>query len=157
MAELTELESKIGECLGLAQAAQTATTKVEKLVEDADVKGVLQRMRQEAEETEQRTLQVVDQIDGKKTAIKEQARETKQEAAQMLETYLGGEADALDGLEFLIMAEAGELGHWEIVRAMNEKIRDRQFQELVEFAVPVQQRHFETVRERSLMLARAEV
>ena len=34
MAELTALESKIGEVLGLAMAAQDATQKVTKLVED---------------------------------------------------------------------------------------------------------------------------
>ena len=34
MAELTALESKIGEVLGLAMAAQDATQKVTKLVEE---------------------------------------------------------------------------------------------------------------------------
>ena len=34
MAELTPLDEKIGEVLGLAQAAQDATTKMAKLVED---------------------------------------------------------------------------------------------------------------------------
>ena len=33
----------------------------------------------------------------------------------MMRTYLGEDADALDGFEFLIMAEAAELGHWQIV------------------------------------------
>ena len=34
MAELTQLESKLGEVMGLAQAAQDATTKVSKMVDD---------------------------------------------------------------------------------------------------------------------------
>ena len=29
----------------------------------------------------------------------------------MARTYLGDDADALDGFEFLTMAEAGEVGH----------------------------------------------
>ena len=34
----------------------------------------------------------------------------------MMDTYLGDDADGLDGLEFMTMAEAGELGHVAIVR-----------------------------------------
>ena len=34
----------------------------------------------------------------------------------MMSTYLGDDADALDGFEFLTMAEAGEVGHWPVVR-----------------------------------------
>jgi hypothetical protein len=30
----------------------------------------------------------------------------------MMQTYLGEDSDELDGFEFLIMAEAGEVGHW---------------------------------------------
>jgi hypothetical protein len=51
MAELTIVEEKLAEVLGLAQAAQQATSKVEGLVEDETVVDVLQRMRSEAEET----------------------------------------------------------------------------------------------------------
>ena len=36
----------------------------------------------------------------------------------MMKTYLGDEEEALDGFEFLAMAEAGELCHWEIVEKM---------------------------------------
>lgn len=52
MAELTVLEEKLAEVLGLAQAAQGTTEKVEGLVEDEDVAAALRRMREEAEETE---------------------------------------------------------------------------------------------------------
>ena len=38
----------------------------------------------------------------------------------MATTYLADEEEVLDGLEFLTMAEAAELGHWEIVREMAE-------------------------------------
>ena len=34
----------------------------------------------------------------------------------MMKTYLGEDADALDGFEFLTMAEAGEVGHWSVLR-----------------------------------------
>lgn len=115
MADLTALESKIGEVLGLAMAAQDATAKVGKLVEEEgghdDLRSTLQRMAKEAKETEERTTDLASELDGKKTAILEKARETKQEATEMMSTYLGDDADALDGFEFLTMAEAGEVGH----------------------------------------------
>jgi hypothetical protein len=156
MAELTELDEKVAEVYGLAQAAQNATEKVSKLVEDDQIVTVLKRMHDEAAETEQRCEQLADQLDGKKTAIQDKARETKQEAEQMMKDYLGADADGLDGLEFLIMAEAGELGHVEIVGAMNEQVGEQKVQELFEWAKPIQQRHFEQTRECALQLARQE-
>ena len=54
----------------------------------------------------------------------------------MMKTYLGDDADGLDGLEFLTMAEAGELGHVEIMGRMNEKAGNPAVQELVEWALP---------------------
>src|SRR5687768_16469304 len=104
MAELTQLESKLGEVMGLAQAAQDATTKVAKLVDDDQIAATLKRMRDEAKETERRCKEISATFDGKKTAIQRQAKETRSEAQEMMETYLGNGADDLDGFEFLIMA-----------------------------------------------------
>jgi hypothetical protein len=156
MAELTELDEKLAEVYGLAQAAQGATEKVSKLVDDEQIVSTLQQMQQEAAETEQRCEQLASDLDGKKTAIQEKARETKQEAEKMMKDYLGDDADGLDGLEFLIMAEAGELGHVDIVGAMNEVTGEPKVQELFEWAQPIQQRHYEQTRQAALQLARQE-
>jgi hypothetical protein len=153
MAELTTLEEKLAEVLGLAQAAQSATQKVEGLVNDQDIAGVLQRMRGEAEETERRCTELADERDGKKTAILEKARETKGEASEMMSTYLGDDADALDGFEFLVMAEAGEVGHWAVLGKLNENAGEQELGELVSWALPIQERHFSDVKECSLRLA----
>jgi hypothetical protein len=160
MAELTALESKIGEVLGLAMAAQDATAKVGKLVEEEgerdDLRAALQRMAKEAKETEERTTELVSELEGKKTAILEKARETKQEAVEMMRTYLGDDADALDGFEFLTMAEAGEVGHWQVVGTMNERAQLPGLQELVRWAEPIQQRHLQQTLEGSVELAEDE-
>jgi hypothetical protein len=157
MAELTALESKIGEVLGLAMAAQDATSKVDKLVEEEgehdDLRATLQQMAKEAKETEERTTELASELDGKKTAILEKARETKQEAVEMMRTYLGDDADALDGFEFLTMAEAGEVGHWGVVGTMNQRAQLPGLQELVQWVEPIQQRHFQQTLEGSLELA----
>jgi hypothetical protein len=156
MAELTKLESKLAEVLGLAQAAQGATDKIASLVEEEGEDGIVQtlkRMHEEAAETEQRCTDVAGELDGKKTAILDKARETKGEATEMMSTYLGDDADGLDGLEFLVMAEAGEVGHWEILGKLNERGRVQGVGELVEWALPIQERHFNEARECSLQLA----
>ena len=157
MAELTALESKIGEVLGLAMAAQNATQKVTKLVKDeGDHEGLaqtLQQMAQDAKETEERTTDLASELEGKKTAILEKARETKQEAAAMMSTYLGDDADALDGFEFLTMAEAGEVGHWQVVGTMNERALVPGLEQLVRWALPIQRRHLQQTLAGSVELA----
>jgi hypothetical protein len=153
MAELTTLEEKLAEVLGLAQAAQGATEKVEGLTDDDEIAGRLQQMRQEAEETEQRCTEIADNRDGKKTAILDKAQETKTEATEMMQTYLGSDADDLDGFEFLIMAEAGEVGHWAVLGKLNEKAGEEPIRELVDWALPIQERHFKTVNECAVTLA----
>jgi hypothetical protein len=156
MAELTNLETKVAEVIGLAQAARGATEKIEQLVDDNELRQTLQQMREEAIETEERTTSVAEGFDGKKTAILEKARETKQEATEMMQTYLGDDADGLDGFEFLTMAEAGEVGHWEVLGTMNEQARNRELEQVIQWATPIQQRHFEQARQGSLQLAAEE-
>lgn len=157
MAELTNLETKLGEVLGLAMAAQGATDKVKKLDDlDGELAQVLDRMNDEAKQAEERATEVAGTFEGKKTAILEEAREVKQKATEMMRDYLDQSADALDGFEFLTMAEAGEVGHWEILATLNERARNGGVQELVEWGIPIQQRHFEQVRQGSLKLAAEE-
>jgi hypothetical protein len=156
MAELTQLDTKIAEVIGLAQAAQGATEKISGLVKDDEIKQTLERMNQEAAETEERTTNVAENLDGKKTAILEKARETKQEATEMMSTYLGDDADGLDGLEFLTMAEAGEVGHWQILGTMNQKAGNSELQDVIEWVTPIQVRHFEQTLQGSLKLAAEE-
>ena len=141
MAELTNLESKLGEVVGLAQAAQEAGRKVAKLAKDdgnSELVATLERMRDEAQQTAERGTDVAASFEGKKTAILDEA------------------SDALDGFEFLTMAEAGEVGHWEILGTLNERAGKSEVSELVDWALPIQKRHLETVRQASLELASEE-
>ncbi len=156
MAQLTQLESKLGEVMGLAQAAQKATGTVKKLVDDEEVAGILDQMSEEAAETEKRCASLAEELDGKKTAISKKARETRSEAEGMMKTYLSKDSDALDGFEFLIMAEAGELGHVEIIQALNKTAKNAQVRELVKWVQPIQKRHVQQTRQAALKLAAAE-
>ena len=74
----------------------------------------------------------------------------------MMRTYLGNDADALDGFEFLTMAEAGESGHWSIVEVLAQRARDARTSTLAAWAktdpgasLPGRQRRVaETCRQR---------
>jgi len=159
VAELTTLESKLAEVTGLAMAARGSGLKVQKLAKQEDARDLvptLDRMAREAAETEERCTRLAATIEGKKTALLEKARETKREAEEMARTYLGDDADALDGFEFLTMAEAGEVGHWEIVDVLARKAGNKQVQELAAWAIPIQQRHLKNARQGSLKLAEQE-
>jgi hypothetical protein len=150
MAELTPLQEKLGEVLGLAQAAQQATKRVASLGGDEKV---LNRMRDEAAETERLVKETVKAIKIPAKDVNDQARETKKEAVEMMRTYLGRGSDALDGFEWLTMAEAGELGHWEVVQAMNKELKVREVNGLVRQVLPIQKRHVKDVRDQCLTLA----
>jgi hypothetical protein len=159
MAELTNLETKLGEVTGLAMAAQAATEKVLKLAKQAgesDLETALQQMHDEAAETERRCTELSESFEGKKTAILDEARATKAKGAEMMKTYLDEASDALDGFEFLTMAEAGEVGHWSVLKAMNTSGDHAQVAKLVDWALPIQQRHLNDVMAASVDLAASE-
>ena len=158
MAELTHLEEKLAEVTGLAMAAQAAGGKVTKLTEkqDESLVATLHKMAEEAAQTAERCTEVASSFEGKKTAILDEAREVKQKASEMMDTYLDDDSDALDGFEFLTMAEAAEVGHWSVLQTMNESAGNEEVRELVSWALPIQQRHFEQVLRGSQKLAAEE-
>jgi hypothetical protein len=159
MAELSNLESKLGEVVGLAMAAQEAGQKVVKLAKqdgNNELVATLELMLKQAKETEERGAEVASSFEGKKTAILEEARDVKGKAQQMMKTYLDEASDTLDGFEFLTMAEAGEVGHWEIRGKLSERAGNGDVSQLVGWALPIQQQHLETVRSTSLQLAAEE-
>jgi uncharacterized protein YeaC (DUF1315 family) len=158
MAELTNLEEKLAEVTGLAMAAQAAGGKVTTLTkkQDGGLAAELQTMAKEAAETEDRCMQLAGTFQGKKTAILDEAREVKKKASVMMSTYLDDDSDALDGFEFLTMAEAAEVGHWSVLKTLNQQARNAELQGLIEWALPIQERHFQTVLRGSQKLAAEE-
>jgi hypothetical protein len=158
MAELTHLDEKLAEVIGLAQAAQTAGKRVTTIARDEDedeLVSMLETLTEESAKLEQDCQAVAGTREGMKTAIADKARDTKTDLETFMRTYLE-DAEALDGLEFLSMAEAGELAHWEILETLNEKAGDADIARLVEGYVALQREHVERVREQSLALARDE-
>jgi hypothetical protein len=158
MAELTNLESKLAEVLGLAEASKGAAETVKGMLDEdeRDLASRLERIHEDAVETAERCTEVAGSFEGKKTAILDAARETKQEATEMMETYLADEEEALDGFEFLTMAEAGEVGHWAIVKKLNERAGNTAVKDLAAWALPVQEEHLSVILKSALDLAARE-
>ena len=156
MAELTNLETKLGEVIGLAMAAQAATERVEKLTKDRQLKKQLQTMRKEAAQAEKDGTAVAASIDKKKGKILAEARSVKTKGATMMKTYLERGSDDLDGFEFLTMAEAGEVGHWSVLQELNKQARHVGVRDLVKVQLPIQKRHLKDAMAASVQLAAKE-
>ncbi len=158
MATLSNLESKLAEVLGLAMAAQDAAQEVRGMLgsEHEPLAKKLAQAREDARETQRRCTALASSFKGKKTAILDEARAVKREATEMRHAYLADEDDPLDGFEFLTMAEAGEVGHWSIVAKLNERADIDELRKLTDWALPIQQRHFQEVLDGSLKLAAEE-
>jgi hypothetical protein len=158
VAALTKLESKLGEVIGLAMAAQAVTTLVIKLTEphDATLVETLQAMYEDAAETEERCTELADTFDGKRAEILETAQAAKRRTAALLSAYLDGDASALEGFEFLTMAVAAEVGHWSILTQFNVRVGNEDLGHLIAWAVPIQHRHLAAVLEGSRELASEE-
>jgi hypothetical protein len=159
MAELTNLETKLAEVIGLAMAAQKATDRVARLAGKEgrnDLVQTLERMAREAAAAEKRGTALAGDFDGKKTAILKEARETRSKAEKMMSTYLDRGADALDGFEFLTMAEASEVGHWSVLGELNKRARHAGVRALVQQQLPIQKQHFKEAQAAALTLAASE-
>jgi hypothetical protein len=150
------METKLGEVIGLAMAAQAATERVEKLTDDRQLKKQLQTMRKEAARAEKDGTTVAGSFNGKKAKILQEARTVKNKGATMMKTYLERGSDDLDGFEFLTMAEAGEVGHWSVLQELNKQVKHPGVRELIKVQLPIQRRHLKEVMTASLSLAAKE-
>ena len=74
----------------------------------------------------------------------------------MMKAYLERGSDELDGFEFLTMAEAGEVGHWGVLRELNKQAKHPGVRDLVKTQLPIQKRHLKDVMAASLSLAAKE-
>lgn len=142
------LEQKIGEAIGLEMAAQKA-------VQDLSSKGLfpdigqatqrLEGMRKQANNHQTQMEDLItklaesDGIDSRK--IEEVAQETEQKAAKIMETYLGEDPDSQEALEFLCLAEAGEVTHYEVLNVMSKGIKNRRFLTKIKSILAEERKH----------------
>jgi rubrerythrin len=144
-----KLEEKVGEAIGLEMAAQKAVDELSSkgLLDHASMKDKLQRMRKQANNHQVDMEQLVEKLsqsEGLDNAkIQEVARMTEQKASQMMQVYLGADPDPSEAIEFLCLAEGGEVTHYEVLSAMGKKVKDKKFTTKVKSILAEEKRHLQ--------------
>lgn len=142
------LQKKLGEVLGLERAAQKAVDELisMKLLK-SDSKTEAKEIQGEAITHEEKIQEVVSifsedkdiQLDISK--VEESAKETEEKAAQIMKTYLGEEPDTPEALEFLCLAEGGEVSHYEVLQAICGNFDNKKALSTVKSILKEEQRH----------------
>jgi hypothetical protein len=132
MVEIEMLQDKLGEALGLEMAAQQAVEELgsKGLLDKNGMLAQLQKMQLQAgnhqsklEETVRNLANVSEELDSSK--IQQVAQETAQKCSSMMQTYLGQDPDSSEAIEFLCLAEGGEVTHYEVLAAISKKLNGK--------------------------------
>jgi ferritin-like metal-binding protein YciE len=149
MVEKEVLEETIGECLGLERAAQQAVQELNsKELLKEEVKNTISSMHDEAgthEEKLQRLIEMIRESEGLSPSnIEEHAKETAEKTSQIMKTYLGDEPTELDALEFLSIAEGGEVTHYHVLHKLARGVRNKKFATDVASILSEEKKHMQT-------------
>ncbi len=154
------LEKKLGEILGLERAAQKAVDELisMKLIK-SDSKDEAMDIQKEANFHEEQIQEVVLELSEDKDIkldvqeVEQTAEETEQKAIKIMKTYLGEEPDTSEALEFLCLAEGGEVTHYEVLSSISENFDNKKLSSTVKSILKEEQDHLK----RCLALAKEEV
>src|SRR4026209_1641267 len=145
-----EIEKKIGEVLGLEMAAQKAVEELgsKGLLDQGGMKAKLESMRKQANNHQtqlEELIQKLSESEGLDSAnIQGVANETEQKASQMMKIYLGDQPDSSEAIEFLCLAEGGEVTHYEVLSALaTKKVKSKQFSNTVNSILREEKRHLQ--------------
>ena len=132
MVETKKVEEQIGEVLGLEIAAQKAVEELslKGLLDKRGIKGKLQGMKSEAARHQKKIEKLIriSESEGlNQDNIRQHAEEASEKASQMMQTYLGEDPDTLDALEFLCLAEGGEVTHYEVLSEVAKELKEKKF------------------------------
>ena len=145
---IENLQKKLGEVLGLERAAQKAVDELitMKLLK-SDSKTEAKEIQGEASTHEEKIQEVISifsedknvQLDVAK--VEESAKETEEKATQIMKTYLGEEPDTSEALEFLCLAEGGEVSHYDVLQAICGNFDNKKALSTVKSILKEEQRH----------------
>jgi ferritin-like metal-binding protein YciE len=145
------IEEKIGEVLGLEMAAQKAVEQLvsKGLLDKSEIKQQVEEIRKEAHNHQTQLEELCERLSKSKEQkidsenVKDVAAETEQKASKMMSTYLGDDADTSEALEFLCIAEGGEVAHYEVLDAMVNDINDSEFKNKVKSILNEEKEHLQ--------------
>ena len=157
---IENLQKKLGEVLGLERAAQKAVDELisMKLLK-SDSKDESREIQEEASNHEEKIQEVASIFSEDKNVnldvnkVEESAKETEEKATNIMKTYLGEEPDTSEALEFLCLAEGGEVTHYEVLQAICGNFDNKKAITTVKSILKEEQDHLK----RCLALAKEEV
>lgn len=143
------LEQKIGEAIGLEKAAQAAVEELSAkgLLDTGGIKDKLQSMKKQASSHQSNLegfVQTLSESEGLSSMnIQEAAQETEQKAADIMKIYLGENPDSSEAIEFLCLAEGGEVTHYEVLNALTKGVKNKKFGTKVRAILAEEKRHLQ--------------
>ena len=143
------LEQKIGEAIGLEKAAQAAVEELSAkgLLDKGGIKDKLQSMKKQASSHQSNLegfVQTLSESEGLSSMnIQEAAQETEQKAAEIMKIYLGENPDSSEAIEFLCLAEGGEVTHYEVLNALTKGVKNKKFGAKVKAILAEEKRHLQ--------------
>jgi ferritin-like metal-binding protein YciE len=145
---IENLQKKLGEVLGLERAAQKAVDELisMKLLK-SDSKNEAKEIQGEASTHEEKVQEVISIFSEDKNVnldvnkVEESAKETEEKATKIMKTYLGEEPDTSEALEFLCLAEGGEVSHYEVLQAICENFDNKKAITTVKSILKEEQKH----------------
>ena len=154
------LEKKLGEILGLERAGQKAVDELisMKLIK-SNSKDEAKVIQKDATSHEEQIQEVVLELSEDKDIkldvqeVEQTAEETEQKVTQIMKTYLGKEPDTSEALEFLCLAEGGEVTHYEVLSSISTNFDNKKLSSTVKSILKEEQDHLK----RCLALAKEEV
>ena len=148
MSNLQKLEQKIGEALGLEKAAQVAVEELSAkgLLDEGGMKDKLQTMKKQANNHQANLEELIPSLESEGLSsenIQKAAQDTEQKAAEMMKTYLGEDPDSSEAIEFLCLAEGGEVTHYEVLSAMTKGVKNRKLVTKARAILAEEKRHLQ--------------
>ena len=114
-------------------------------MEEAGIEAQVEGMKQEANNHQKKIEQLVENLSKSEgldsQSVQESAKETQQKASQMMHIYLGEDPDSSEALDFLSLAEGGEVIHCEALNTMAQGIKDMQVTDTVQSILEEEKKH----------------
>jgi ferritin-like metal-binding protein YciE len=148
LAKKEKLERKIGKALGLKKAAQLAVEELSTkgLLDEGGLKEKLQIMKEQANNHQTNLEELVPDLASEGLSLEvihKTESETEQKASEIMKIYLGKDPDSFEAIEFLCLAESGEVTHYELLSVMAKGVKNRKLATNVKAILAEEKRHLQ--------------
>jgi hypothetical protein len=131
MINIETLQEKLGEALGLEMAAQKAVDELgsKGLLDENGMLTQLKKMQSQAGNHQSKLEEMVQNLGNGSAELDsskvQQVAEDSSKCSTMMQTYLGQDPDSSEAIEFLCIAEGGEVTHYEVLAAISKRLNGK--------------------------------